>query len=261
MVRPHLSRTAKVGGGIATLALAGALFTGTAFAASNTATPTTGSTSTTTTTQTTQTSRLQQFENRLAQNLGISVDQLTQALKKTSDQSVDAAVTAGKITSAQGTTLKQQIDSGQANPLFGIGPMRGMGGPHQGMPGMLGGDEASTIASTLGITTTQLQSEISGGKTLPAVITEHGKTVADVVNALVAKEKSELDAQVKAGTLAADQETIDLNNLTQQLTNAINNNTFGPGHGPGDFGGRRGGPMGGMGSGSSSTTPSSTPTN
>ncbi|HUZ01571.1 MAG TPA: hypothetical protein VMU89_14580, partial [Thermomicrobiaceae bacterium] len=162
MVRPHLSRTAKLGGGIATLALAGALFTGTAFAASNSATPTTGSTSTQST-QSTQTSRFQQFENNLAQNLGISIDQLTSALKKTSDQSVDAAVSAGKITSSQGTTLKQQIDSGQVNPLVGLGPVGGpMGAPRGGMMG----PDASTIASTLGITTAQLQTELSGGKTL-----------------------------------------------------------------------------------------------
>ena len=218
-----------IGGGLATLALASALTAGTVFAQG-----------TPTTTNSPQTA-VQNFIDRLAQNLGISSSTLQSALQKTQDQSIADAQAAGKITQQQANALKQKVDSGQVGPfLFRVGPM---GGPRGGMMGA----DANTVASTLGITTQQLQSELSSGKALKDIITEHGKTVADVVNALVAQAKTRLDAQVKAGTLAADQETIDLNNLTQQLTNAINNNSFGPGHGPGrgHFGGPMGGPMGG----------------
>ncbi|HET9017778.1 MAG TPA: hypothetical protein VFN57_19400, partial [Thermomicrobiaceae bacterium] len=54
-------------------------------------------------------------------------------------------------------------------------------------------------------------------------------------------------------TLAADQETINLKNLTTQLTNAITNNTLGhgPEHGPGRGGF---GPMGGWGHPNGGTT-------
>ncbi|HUZ00816.1 MAG TPA: hypothetical protein VMU89_10725 [Thermomicrobiaceae bacterium] len=213
-----------IGGGLATLAVASVLTAGTVFAQG-----------TPTTTNNAQ-SAVQTFIDRLAQNLGIPSATLQSALRKTQDQSIADAQSAGKITQQQANALKQKVDSGQVGPfLFRVGPM---GGPRGGMMG----PDASTIASTLGITTTQLQTELSGGKTLSAIITEHGKTVADVVNALVAQAKTQMDAQVTAGKLAADQETINLNNLTQQLTNAITNNSFGPGRG--HFRGP-GGPMGG----------------
>ena len=214
-----------IGGGLATLALATAITAGTAFAQG-----------TPTTTNNAQSS-VQTFIDRLAQNLGISSDTLKSALQKTQDQQISDAQSAGKITQQQADALKQKVDSGQVGPFL-LNP--GVRGGHPGGPyGMMGAD-ANTVASTLGITTQQLQSELSSGKALKDVISAHGKTVDDVVNALVAQAKTKLDAQVTAGKLAADQETIDLNNLKTQLTNAINNNSFGPGRH-----GRPGGPMGG----------------
>lgn len=200
-----------IGGALATLALAASLTAGTVFAAS-TATPTTNSAQAT----------VQTFIDRLAQNLGLSSDQVKQGLQKTQDQFVDDAVAAGKITAEQGAALKQQIASGEIS----LYPFDfGFGGRHRGGFGF--GDAQGVIASTLGLTQQQLQSELSSGKTLKQVITEQGKTVDDVVNAVVAQAKTELDQLVQSGTLTQDQETQRLNDLKQQLTDAINNNTFG----------------------------------
>lgn len=217
------------GGGIATLALAGTLFAGNAFAqSSTTATPGTaqGSQPQGQAGGSDRATQLAQFEQSLAQNLGIGVDKLKSALQQTADQAIDAKVASGQLTQDQATQLKQRVDSGQDVPfLFG----GGFGGRHGGHDGF-GGDQG-TIAGTLGITPQQLQSELQSGKALKDIISEHGKTVADVVTAVVNQEKSELDQQVSAGKLTADQETQRLNDLQQRLTDAINNNQLPGPHG------------------------------
>lgn len=208
------------GGGLATLALASTITAGSVFAA-------TPSTPTATSAQT----AAQTFVDRLAQNLGLSSTQVQQGLQKTEDQYVSDAVSSGKMTSAQGDALKQKIAAGQVTPFMVGGPGFGMGGHHR-----RGGDEMNTIAATLGITPTQLQSDLSSGTTLSQEITNKGKTVAGVVTAIVAQEKTEMDKAVTSGKMTQAQETQRLSTMTQQLTDAITNNTFGKG-GPGGFGG------------------------
>ncbi len=220
-----------VGGGLATVALATTVTAGSVFAASP-------PTSTATSAQ----SSVQTFVDRLAQNLGLSSDQVQQGIQTTEDQMVSDAVSSGKITSTQGDAIKQQIDSGQIDRFFFGGHGFGIGGP-QGH-----GEDMSVIATTLGITNDQLQSDLSSGTTLKDEITNHGKTVDEVVTAVVAQEKSEMDQAVSAGKMTQDQETQRLSDLQQRLTDSINNNTFGQG-GPGGFGGHghMGGPLGDQG--------------
>ncbi len=216
------------GGGLATLALASTITAGSVFAA-------TPSTPTATSAQTT----VQTFVDRLAQNLGLSSTQVQQAIQKTEDQSVSDAVSSGKITAAQGTALQQKIDSGNISAFM-------FGGHGFGMDGRHGhGADMNVIASTLGISASQLQTDLSSGTTLSQEITNHGKTVDDVVNAIIAQEKTEMDQAVTAGKMTQVQETQRLATMKQQLTDAINNNTFGKGgpRGFGDFGGH--GHMGG----------------
>ncbi|TAK60969.1 MAG: hypothetical protein EPO22_08840, partial [Dehalococcoidia bacterium] len=55
----------------------------------------------------------QQFLDRLAQNLGVSTDQLTSALKTTELQTVDELLANDKITQAQADKLKDAINSGK----------------------------------------------------------------------------------------------------------------------------------------------------
>ncbi len=220
-----------IGGGLATLALASTITAGSVFAAPP-------STPTATSAQT----KVQTFVDRLAQNLGLTSTQVQTGLQKTEDQSVDDAVASGKMTAAQGDAIKQKIDAGQITPFMFGGPGFGMDGRHGH-----GGDDMNAIASTLGITATQLQSDLSSGTTLAQEITNHGKTVDEVVTAIITQEKTEMDQAVASGKMTQDQETQRLDTMKQQLTDAINNNTFDQGgHGGfGDFGGHghRGGPQ------------------
>src|SRR5256885_11994770 len=56
--------------------------------------------------------------NDAAKQLGVEPSALSAALKKALENRVDEAVTAGRLTKAQGDELKQRIESGDV-PLFG----------------------------------------------------------------------------------------------------------------------------------------------
>ena len=214
-------RWMQIGGALVGVALAGALVFGTVYAASP-ATPSTTTGGTVTTQGTGQPSRAQVFLNRLAQNLGISSDQLQTGLKTTEDQSVDDAVAAGKITAAQGATLKQKIDASNGIGFFRVlNRVRDRIALVQHLKVAIG----SEIANDLGMTPKDLKAELQSGKTLSQVITEHGKTTDQVVNDVVAKARTRLDAAVANGNLTQSRENQLLDNLKTRLTNAIDNNT------------------------------------
>lgn len=206
--------TMAAGGALIAAVLAVGLI-GTAFAAGSGTPPSTqpGTTST-------HESRAQQFFDKLATNLGISSDQMQTGLKTTEKQYVSQAQQNGKITQDQANKLDQKID--QSN---GIAPLSRFLHLRQ----QIKVDTGAAIAKALGITPAVLKSELKSGKTLKDVIVAHspGKTpdqaVQDVVNSVVSQAKTKLDKAVQSGKLTTDQETTFLNNLSQRLTNRINN--------------------------------------
>ena len=175
----------------------------------------------------------QALVNDVAKQLGVTPAKLTDALEQALSDRVDAAVADGRLTKAQGDQLKAQITAGNV-PLLGLGAV---GGHHRG--GVPGG-HLDAAASYLGLTSAQLQTQLESGKTLAEVAKAQGKTVDGLVAALVADEKKELDAAVKAGKLTDAQAKELLSNAEQRFTDMVNG-TGGPGfgHGPGarGFGG------------------------
>ena len=118
----------------------------------------------------------------------------------------------------------------------GPGPgMRGPGGPGGGA-GILGADILTPAASFLGVSLSTLESDLNGGKTLAQEATAKGKTAADLINAIVASEKTVLDAEVSAGWLTSTQESNLISRLTNAITDLVNNGPAVPPSG----GGRQG---------------------
>ena len=169
----------------------------------------------------------------VAKQLGISSSKLSDALKNALSDRVDAAVAAGRISKAEGDALKQRINSDDY-PLF-LGPHRGFG--HFGF--FSGGTAA---AAYLGLTEAQLHSELEAGKTLAQVAQAHGKSVAGLIDALVADAKKHLDEAVAAGRLTQAQENEMLGGLRDRITNRVNSRApegfrhFGPPDGLRHFG-------------------------
>jgi hypothetical protein len=211
-----------LGGGVLGFTLCAALLGGTAFAASSA----------------TSMNLDQAFIDKLAQNLGISSADLQTKIKESGDATVDDAVANGQLTQDQGDQLKQRFDNGAGAGVFDFG--RAFFGRGCGV-----GMDIDTLASTLGMTTDQLQAQLQAGTSLTDIITKQGKTVDEVVTALVAAQKTTLDQEAAAGRLTQAQEDQILSDLPARLTEMIDN---------GHFGGRMHGPWGGP-----ETSPNATP--
>jgi hypothetical protein len=111
---------------------------------------------------------------------------------------------------------------------FGLGGP-GLGGSAQGGPGgggagvgILSADVLTPAASFLGISVSTLESDLKGGNSLAQEATAKGKTAADLITAIVASEKTVLDAENAAGWITDAQETSLLSTLTNQITQLVN---------------------------------------
>jgi hypothetical protein len=155
----------------------------------------------------------QAIVNDAAKQLGVSPSALTNALKTALKNRVDAAVKAGRITKAEGDRIKARIDSGDF-PIFG--------GPHRGMHFHMFGPHLDAAAAYLGLTRTELQTQLSQGKTLAQVAKARDKSVDGLIDALVADEKKELDAAVSAGRLTRAQADELLAGAKQRFTDLVN---------------------------------------
>jgi hypothetical protein len=113
----------------------------------------------------------------------------------------------------------------------------GPGGPGPG-PG------AQAIADYVGLTTAELRTQLTSGKTLAQVATAQGKTVDGLEAAIVADATTHLDADVAAGTITAAQEASRLADLKSHVDDMVNSTgPPGGGRGPGGPGGPGGGPF------------------
>ncbi|MGZ4400809.1 MAG: hypothetical protein ACXVYM_08045, partial [Gaiellaceae bacterium] len=99
--------------------------------------------------------RSQAIINDAAKQLGVQPNALSNALKKAIEDQIDAAVSAGQLSKAQGDAIKARIESGDF-PLFGGGP--GPGLRHGFGFGLFG--SLDTAATYLGVTQSDLRSEL-----------------------------------------------------------------------------------------------------
>jgi hypothetical protein len=160
------------------------------------------------------------------------------------------AVTAYAATRAGGSPSSQSLSTGYAatpissNGSGGHGPGDGPGGRH--------GDGLAAAATYLGVSQADLLTSLQSGKTLAQVAAAtSGKSVSGLIDALVAAEKTELAAAVKAGELTqaqADSMTTDLKARVTAKVNGTHSGDDGDHPGPGGFGpGGLGGGFGGFG--------------
>lgn len=148
-----------------------------------------------------------------AQQLGVQPSKLSDALKKALGNRVDAAVAAGRITKAEGERMKQRIEADDF-PLFGF--------PHRGGPGFARIGPLHAAARFLGLTDAELRTQVESGKTLAQVAKDKGKSVDDLVQALLDDAKKHLDDAVAAGRMTKAQEDRALADLKQHLTALVN---------------------------------------
>jgi hypothetical protein len=153
--------------------------------------------------------------NDAAAQLGVTPNELSAALKSALEKRIDAAVTAGRITKAQGDEMKQRIESGDF-PLFGMVPGPGMMEHRE----MFGGLDAA--AAYLGLSEDTLHTQLESGKSLADIAKAQGKSVDGLVQGLVADMKKHLDEAVAEGHLTKAQETQMLSRAEQGIRAMVN---------------------------------------
>ena len=129
---------------------------------------------------------------------------------------LDGEKAAGWITADQETSVLSNFTD-QVTNLVNSGPSVPRGGG--------AGDQAQgplQLASAyLGVSASDIQTALQGGKTLASLIVAP-KTVDGLVAAIEAPTKTHLDTAVTAGDITAAQETAILSRLTTQITNFVN---------------------------------------
>jgi hypothetical protein len=172
-----------------------------------------------------------------AKQLGVTPEALSNALKKALENRVDAAVSAGRLTKAEGDAIKARIESGDV-PFFGLPRLLGLpGGPdaHFGRHlFFVGGPDGAR--AYLGMTDSQLDNALHQGKTLAQIAKDKGKSVDGLIDAIVAARTKRLDQAVKEGRLTKADEQLLLKDLKQRVTDFVNGTfpprpeAFGDGH-------------------------------
>jgi hypothetical protein len=159
---------------------------------------------------------------------GVALDAVVNAVIAAQTTSLSHAVTDGRITQAQAdallanlrVTLPGQLQTKQVAGLegSGFGGRGGRGGPG----GMRGGASLTTVATALGITEAELQTELQAGKTIAAVAMAKGVDVSVVSNALLEAEKTKLAQAVTDGKLTQAQADERLANAQTRINDFLN---------------------------------------
>jgi hypothetical protein len=178
----------------------------------------------------------------------VSLDKVISAIVDAETKNLQQAVTDGKLTQAQADTMLSNLKLTLPSQLQ-TKVVAGMkGGFEGGRGGMKGGMQLTTIATALGMTETDLRTELQAGKSVADVATTKSISLDKVISAIVDAETKNLQQAVTDGKLTqaqADQRIADLKaNLPAQLAQK-GLPAGGPGRGHGGPGGRGpGGPNG-----------------
>jgi hypothetical protein len=153
-------------------------------------------------------SRADSYLEGVAGHLGVSTDELKDAMKAAALDEVDAALADGRLTEEEAAALKERIEAGDAPPFFGplFGPRFGPGfeGAPDGLPfhgHFFFAEKLFTAAEYLGLSEDELENRLNEGSTLAEVAEAEGKSVAGLKTALVADAKERVDEAVEDGDL------------------------------------------------------------
>ncbi|HEU0073917.1 MAG TPA: hypothetical protein VFS30_07880 [Dehalococcoidia bacterium] len=162
------------------------------------------------------------YQEALAGQLGISVDQLSAAQEAAKTQAIDDALASGRITEAQAERLRN-AEPGDLRRGFGQRVRHAIG------------NALESVAGILGLTTDEVRQGLADGKTLNDLAAEQG--VTDLEAQLVSKLTADIQAKVADGSITQEQADGMIENLSERVSDLVN-------HEGGKFGGRFGGHRG-----------------
>jgi hypothetical protein len=181
------------------------------------------------------------FKDALAGILGISVDEYDAAVEQAQGQVVDEAVADGWLTEEQAELMAwrmaQAPDSGMRGMDLGFGRLameHGIGG--------MGDNLVSVAADQLGLSLTELLTELQAGKSIAEVAEEKGVDTQTIIDAYVAELKADLDEAVADGDMTQTQADYALEQAQVRVVDQLDEAGLGRlgGHGRGRHGGMMG---------------------
>jgi hypothetical protein len=150
-------------------------------------------------------------------------------------------LTAGGVALASTASAPASVASALATPSYGPGS-----GPCAGMYGVRAGQQpvVTAAADYLGLSLTQLRTQLHAGKSLADIATAQGKPVAGLKDAILAAMTSRINADT---ALTAQQKAALISQVKSHLDTMINRGMdHQPGPGMGGHMAGTGSPMGGM---------------
>ncbi len=192
------------------------------------------------------------FVGRLAENLGISQEELEQAIRQTAVDLVDEAVAEGRISEEKASKMRERIESGEGLfGGFGHGFRKGFAFGH-GF-GHLGA-ASDALADFLGISVDDLRAALADGQSLAQIGEAQGVSTEKLTAFLLGELEARLAEAVESGKITQERADEILAGAPERIDELINREGLskaGPhksgetGHGfPGKF--RHGGFPGGF---------------
>src|SRR5919109_5037707 len=160
--------------------------------------------------------------NDAAKQLGVTPERLTNALKTALKNQIDEAVTAGRLTKAEGDRMKARIDANEfplLGPPFRFGFRHGPG--ERDFRFGLHFHKLDAAAAYLGMTESALREQLESGKTLAQLARDRSKSVNGLVDALLAEAKEHIAEAVENGRLTEAEADDLVAGLKERLTNLV----------------------------------------
>ena len=167
------------------------------------------------------------FVGRLAENLGITQDELETAIDETQLELVDEALAEGRIDEEQAANKRERIESGESS--FGAFGRRGHQIHQRG-----GFSHGADIAEFIGIEPEALREAIEGGQSVVQVAEANGVSEQELTDFLLGEIETKLAEAVETGRI--DQAKADevLAGAADRIAECINRE--GPREKPAGFG-------------------------
>jgi polyhydroxyalkanoate synthesis regulator phasin len=169
-----------------------------------------------------QVNRHEVYQEALAAELGITVEQLQAAQEAARNSVIDDAVAAGRITEEQAERLRN-AEPGEIRRGFGHRVRHAIG------------NAVETAAGILGLTTDEVRQGFMDGKSLNDLAAEQG--VTDLEAQLVAQLTADIQAKVSDGSITQEQADRLLENLSERVSNLVDHEGGKFRRGPGGPGG------------------------
>ncbi len=150
---------------------------------------------------------------QIAEGAGKKATDIVEAFVAARKTELDAAVKAGNLTQKQADLMLELAREDATQQLDKTWPTRNGGQP--------GGPLVTTTAEVTGLSEEQVVTALEEGKTFAEIAESAGKKASDIVEALVAERKADLDEAVKAGKLTQKQADLMVELMRETLTQQV----------------------------------------